>query len=86
MISAGYKKTKIGIIPDVWEVKILGEVSTFMNGYAFNSKHYSDSQEDMAIIRMSNITNKGFLDISENRIKRFPYDRKNEVKNFICIV
>lgn len=37
-----FKKTKIGQIPEKWEIKKLSEVCSLQPGYAFKSKNFSD--------------------------------------------
>ncbi len=41
-LKKGYKQTDVGIIPEDWEVKELGEILNVIGGYGFNS---TDSQE-----------------------------------------
>ena len=36
----GYKKTKLGWIPENWEVKALGDCTSYIKGFAFKSKDY----------------------------------------------
>lgn len=40
-IKKGYKQSEIGIIPEDWEVKTIGEISKLKNGYAFSSDFFS---------------------------------------------
>ena len=37
IIPAGYKNTKLGVIPKDWEVKRLGDVFNILQGFAFSS-------------------------------------------------
>jgi type I restriction enzyme, S subunit len=78
-----FKETKIGRIPEDWEVRTLGTISRFQNGYAFNSSHYTDDPDNLVVIRMSNITKYGALDISVDRIKYFPYSKLALVEQFL---
>lgn len=39
----GFKKTEVGVIPNDWEVKTLGELTKLKNGYAFSSEFFSNS-------------------------------------------
>ncbi len=48
-----YKNTSIGPIPTEWEVKKLGEICEFKNGYAFKSNLFKN--EGLPIIRITNI-------------------------------
>lgn len=61
-IPTGYKKTKLGIIPDEWEISTLGEVSTFKNGKA----HEQNVSEDGRFI----IVNSKFISTEGNEFKR----------------
>ncbi|SHI55535.1 restriction endonuclease subunit S [Flavobacterium haoranii] len=49
-----YKKTPIGLIPEEWEIKELGEVTNYIKGYAFKSNMFSD--KGVRIIRISDTT------------------------------
>jgi type I restriction enzyme S subunit len=45
-LKAGYKQTEVGIIPEDWEVKRLGEVSSFRTGPFGSALHKSDYTYD----------------------------------------
>ncbi len=45
-IPEGYKKTKIGIMPEDWEVKKLGEISEFRQGYQIPSNKQLETLSD----------------------------------------
>ena len=49
----GYKQTVIGIIPQEWEVKALGEAYKLQGGYAFKSELFADI--GIPIVRISNL-------------------------------
>lgn len=53
-LPAGYKQTPIGLIPEEWEIKELGEVTNYIKGYAFKSNMFSD--KGVRIIRISDTT------------------------------
>lgn len=57
----GYKQTEIGVIPEDWEVKELGEIINYVKGYPFKSKDYIS--DGVRIIRIS--------DTTQNSIKEF---------------
>ena len=38
-----------------WEIKKLGEVATILNGYAFDSKLFSEDSNDIPLIRIRDI-------------------------------
>ncbi len=44
-LKKGYKKTKIGVIPEDWEVVKLGEVFKFLKTYSFSRKNLSQEGE-----------------------------------------
>ena len=52
-IPSGYKPSPLGIIPEDWEVKRLGDVCTFHNGRAYNQKELL-SQGKYRVLRVGN--------------------------------
>ncbi|MDF2274064.1 restriction endonuclease subunit S [Aeromonas caviae] len=52
-IPAGYKQTEVGVIPEDWDVKSIGETMTLINGYGF--KPYQWMREGLPIIRIQNL-------------------------------
>lgn len=62
-----FKKTEIGNIPKEWEIERLDKVMDFKNGYAFNAKQYTAGGK--IVIRMSNISNDGKLQLTEDNTK-----------------
>lgn len=52
-IPSGYKSSPLGIIPEDWEVKRLGEVCTFHNGRAYNQKEFLSSGK-YRVLRVGN--------------------------------
>ncbi|MDM1410734.1 restriction endonuclease subunit S [Myroides odoratimimus] len=54
MVKQGYKQTEIGVIPEDWEVKELGECVDYVKGYPFKSKDYLS--DGIRIIRISDTT------------------------------
>ena len=61
-VRAGYKKTEIGVIPDDWEVKKLGEIlqSTQLGGNYPNTEIETNSP----LIKMGNLV-RGYIDLSK---------------------
>lgn len=53
-LPKGYKQTEIGVIPEDWEVKTLGEVVVYQKGYPFKSKDYKS--DGVRVIRISDTT------------------------------
>ncbi|WP_445717391.1 restriction endonuclease subunit S [Flavobacterium sp.] len=63
-LPAGYKQTAVGIIPEDWEVKPLGEVSKVIMGQSPDSKNYFDYEIGLPLLQ-------GNADIKERKsIKR----------------
>lgn len=57
-VKAGYKQTEVGVIPEDWVVKCLGEVSTFKTGPFGSSLHRSDySDNGIPIVNPMHIVN-----------------------------
>jgi len=75
-----FKKTKIGEIPETWPVLRLGDNVEFKNGFAFNSRSYSETGK--ILIRMSNISTTGELNINDSNIKFIPESKYNELSEF----
>ena len=63
-IPQGYKDSPLGVIPQEWEVKRLGEVCDIKGGFAFDSKSFLQSG-NYQIVKMSNLYN-GHLDLSRS--------------------
>jgi type I restriction enzyme S subunit len=68
-LRAGYKKTEIGVIPEDWEVKKLGEITKLKNGYAFSSDFFSDSGP--IVITPGNFKLEGGLTFSDRNTLRY---------------
>lgn len=54
-LPKGYKNTEVGVIPEDWEVKKLGEVIYLQGGYAFKSELFTNV--GVPIIRISDVGN-----------------------------
>ena len=52
-MKPGYKQTEVGVIPEDWEVKPLGDVIKLQGGYSFRSENFSDI--GTPVIRISDI-------------------------------
>ena len=52
-IPVGYKDSAVGVIPQKWEVKALGEAYKLQGGYAFKSELFVES--GIPIVRISNL-------------------------------
>jgi type I restriction enzyme, S subunit len=54
-MKPGYKQTEVGVIPEEWEVKKLGEVGESLIGLTYNPLDISD--QGILVLRSSNIQN-----------------------------
>ena len=61
-LKKGYKQTEVGIIPEDWEVKKLGEIlqSTQLGG----NYHNSEKETSYPLMKMGNI-NRGTINLSK---------------------
>ena len=75
-VPEGYKKTKIGIIPEEWEVKKLGNIGSSTIGLTYSPKDVVH-KEGTLVLRSSNIKN-GKLSFQDN-----VYVKKNVPENLI---
>jgi len=62
-VKKGYKQTKVGIIPEEWEVVRLDKIIRYKKGYAFKSSDYQT--EGVPIIRVSDT---GFNKINDSNL------------------
>ena len=67
-------------IPKNWKKKKIKDLCDFQNGYAFNSNDYVN--EGFPIIRMSNISVNGELNLNTNNTKFFPKENIDKVKQY----
>ena len=68
-VKTGYKKTEIGVIPEDWEVKKLGEFITIKGGFAFTSNYFSD--KGPILITPGNFKLDGGLYFNQKNTKRY---------------
>lgn len=52
-VKPGYKLTEVGVIPEEWKVKAIGEICRFSNGYGFRPVDWS--KRGLPIIRIQNL-------------------------------
>ena len=50
LVPLGYKKTKVGIIPNEWEVKKLKELLRFQNGVNADKEQYYNGKKMISVI------------------------------------
>jgi type I restriction enzyme, S subunit len=68
-IKKGYKQTDIGIIPEDWEAKKMGDILNLKNGYAFSSEFYS--KEGVILITPGNFKINGGLSFTPKNTLRY---------------
>jgi len=86
MNSKKYKQTKLGLIPDDWEIAVIGEKIDLLTGYPFPSNGYASS--GIRLLRGSNIK-RGTTDWDEEITEywdKFSADIKKYVLNVGDIV
>ena len=72
-MKPGYKQTEVGVIPEEWEVKHLGELAALKNGYAFKSDTYT-TLGNFKVITIANVQD-GYMTAREcNSIACEPKD------------
>jgi type I restriction enzyme, S subunit len=77
----GYKKTEVGVIPEDWEVKKLGDViKSFQNGYAFSAQGYVDY--GIPIITMAQIGLDGAFQFMEECVNHWPFIYSNKLQSY----
>lgn len=84
-IKPGYKETPVGIIPEDWEVKKLGEIGTVINGLTYSPCDISS--EGTLVLRSSNVQNRALsfddnVYVNTNNLK-FNSVKKNDI--LICV-
>jgi type I restriction enzyme S subunit len=61
-VKAGYKQTDVGVIPENWEVKTLGSITTLLtNGFVGTvTSFYVESDDGVLYIQGYNVEENGF--------------------------
>ena len=70
-IPKGYKKTEVGMIPDDWEIKKLGDFSSFQNGIGFPIRYQGKQNGDLPFCKVSDMNlvgNEVYITRSNNYI------------------
>ena len=73
-MPVGYKQTDVGVIPEDWEVKSIGQVCKLINGRGF--KPFEWKKEGLPIIRIQNLNGSDDFNYFQGT-----YDKKIEVEN-----
>ena len=82
MMTNGYKETKVGKIPEEWDVvRLINVLDEFQNGYAFSAKSYS--QTGIPIISMACIGLDGSFQFSHKKTKYWNESMKNELSKYL---
>jgi len=68
-VPEGYKKTEVGVIPEDWEAKLLGDIFCLKNGFSFKSEYFSSSGP--IVLTPGNFNLDGGLYFNERNIKRY---------------
>lgn len=68
-------------IPENWITYKISDLCDFQNGYAFNSSDYVE--EGMPIIRMSNISIDGNLNLTSENTKYYPREKVEILKKYV---
>jgi type I restriction enzyme S subunit len=68
-VPEGYKKTEVGVIPEDWETKLLGDIFCLKNGFSFKSEYFSLSGP--IVLTPGNFNLDGGLYFNERNIKRY---------------
>jgi type I restriction enzyme S subunit len=83
--KVGYKKTKIGWIPEDWEIQKLGEIGNVINGLTYSPKDIHP--EGTLVLRSSNVQSRQ-LDFKDNVFVSVDSEKFNPVKEndiLICV-
>lgn len=91
VIPRGYKKTELGIIPEDWEIKSLGEIGKCLRGVSYNGSEdlrEFDTKNTIRLLRSNNIqkgkivtTNIQFVNM--HKVK--PYQKMQSGDILICM-
>jgi type I restriction enzyme S subunit len=73
-VKPGYKQTEVGVIPEEWEVRTIGEVFRLINGFAFKPDDWK--QSGTPIIRIQNL-NDPFAEFNYSQV---PVPERNRIE------
>ena len=75
LIPPGYKQTEVGVIPEDWEVRTIGEMFRLNNGCAFKPEDWK--QSGVPIIRIQNLNDP----TAEFNFSQAPVSEKNRIES-----
>lgn len=78
-IRPGYKKTRVGCIPEEWECVRLARCIDVLTGYPFRSTHYSESENDVRLLRGDNVIH---CKIRWEGVKRWPFPKSKGLSKY----
>jgi len=73
MVKAGYKQTEVGLIPEEWELRTIGEMFRLINGCAFKPADWKKSGSP--IIRIQNLNDPS----AEFNFSQIPVQERNRI-------
>jgi len=68
----GYQQTEIGVIPEDWNVKLLGDIFSLGNGFSFKSEYFSSNGP--IVLTPGNFKLEGGLYFNNRNTKRYSGD------------
>ena len=72
-VRPGFKQTEVGVVPEDWQVRPLGDIAQLKNGYAFKSSTYTPIG-NFNVVTIANVQD-GFMDVAAcNKIDLLPRD------------
>jgi len=57
-IPEGYKETPVGVIPEEWDVKKIGDISTIKGGNGFPERYQGNNMGDVPFIKVSDMNSR----------------------------
>jgi type I restriction enzyme S subunit len=85
IIKEGFKETKLGVIPNDWDIKELNEVGDTITGLTYSPKMISNS--GVLVLRSSNVQNRT-LSFNDNvfvNVKEGNYNKTKDGDILICV-
>ncbi len=84
MIKSKYIQTKIGMIPEDWDVKSLNQVANFTRGFSYNGSEKSKTSGEYVFVTLNSVKEGGgfkkeFSYITSNRLKERHFVIKKDI-------